>query len=45
MARPLAKRDVGPVSAAPISAFVALAIFAWTERTELVDPDGPSAAY
>ena len=38
-------RDLKPIPAVAVTAFVALAIFAWTERTELVDPDGRSVAY
>ncbi len=38
-------RDLKPVPAVAATAFVALAIFAWTERTDLVDPDGRSVPY
>ena len=41
----IAPRDLGPVPAVAAAAFVALAIFAWTERTDVVDPDGMSVAY
>lgn len=41
----LAPRDLGPIPAAAVAAFVALAIFAWTERTVLVDPEGMSVPY
>ena len=40
-----APRDLGPIPAVAAAAFVALAIFAWTERTVLVDPDGLSVPY
>lgn len=38
-------RDLGPISAMAAAAIVALAVFAWTERTALVDPDGLSVSY
>ena len=38
-------RNLGPVPAVAATAFVALAIFAWTERTVLVDPEGMSVPY
>ena len=38
-------RDLKPIPAVAITAFLALAIFAWTERTDLVDPDGRSVPY
>ena len=41
----VAPRDLGPIPAAATTAFVALAIFAWTERTVLVDPEGMSVPY
>ena len=41
----IAPRDLGPVPAAAATAFLALAIFAWTERTVLVDPDRMSVPY
>ena len=41
----VAPRDLGPIPAAAATAFVALAIFAWTERTVLVDPGGMSVPY
>ena len=41
----VAPRDLGPIPAATTMAFVALAIFAWTERTILVDPEGMSVPY
>ena len=39
------RRDFGPVPAIAATAFVALAVFSWTERTVLVDPDGMSVPY
>lgn len=41
----IAPRDLGAIPAAAAAAFVALAIFAWTERTVLVDPEGMSVPY
>ncbi len=41
----IAPRDLGPVPALAVAAFVALAVFAWTERTVLVDPEGLSVSY
>ena len=41
----IAPRDLGPIPAVAASAFVALAIFAWTERTVLVDPEHMSVPY
>ena len=41
----IAPRDLGPVPAAAATTFLALAIFAWTERTVLVDPDHMSVPY
>ena len=41
----VAPRDLSPIPAAAATAFVALAIFAWTERTVLVDPEGMSVPY
>ena len=41
----IAPRDLEPVPAIAGAAFVALAVFAWTERTVLVDPDGMSVPY
>ena len=45
MFKPFAPRDLTPIPAVCATAFVALAIFAWTERTVLVDPDGMSVSY
>ena len=41
----VAPRDLGPIPAVAVTTFVALAIFAWTERTALVDPDGMSVPH
>ncbi len=41
----VAPRDLGPIPAVAVTAFVALAIFGWTERTVLVDPDGMSVPH
>ena len=41
----IAPRDLSPIPAAAVTAFLVLAIFAWTERTVLVDPDGMSVPY
>ena len=41
----IAPRDLAPIPAIAAAAFVALAVFAWTERTVLVDPDGMSVPY
>ena len=38
-------RNLGPVPAVAAVALVALAIFGWTERTVLVDPEGMSVPY
>lgn len=38
-------RDLKPIPAVAATAFIALAIFAWTERTDLVDSDGRSVPY
>ena len=45
MFKPVAPRNLGPIPAAATTAFVTLAIFAWTERTVLVDPEGMSVPY
>ena len=45
MFKPVAPRDLGPIPAVAATAFVALAIFAWTERTVLVDPEHMSVPY
>ena len=41
----IAPRDLEPIPAIAAAVFVALAIFAWTERTILVDPEGLSVPY
>ena len=41
----ISPRDLQPIPAIAGAAFVALAVFAWTERTVLVDPDGMSVPY
>ena len=41
----IAPRDLAPIPAVATVAFVALAIFAWTERTIVVDPEGLSVSY
>ena len=41
----VAPRNLGPIPAVAATAFVALAIFAWTERTVLVDPERMSVPY
>ena len=41
----VAPRNLGPIPAAAATAFLVLAIFAWTERTVLVDPEGMSVPY
>ena len=38
-------RDLAPIPAVAAAAFVAFAIFAWTERTVVVDPEGLSVPY
>ena len=45
MLRALGPRSLSPIPALCVIAFLALAIFAWTERTVLVDPDGMSVPY
>ena len=41
----IAPRDLAPIPAIAAAAFVVLAVFAWTERTVLVDPDHMSVPY
>ena len=41
----IAPRDLGPIPALAVTAFVIFAIFGWTERTEIADPDGLSVPY
>ncbi len=38
-------RDLGPIPAVAATAFVALAVFGWTERTVLFDPEHLSVLY
>ncbi|MYH41603.1 MAG: hypothetical protein F4150_07580 [Chloroflexi bacterium] len=45
MFKPIAPRDLAPIPAVAATAFVSLAIFAWTERTDIVDPDGLSVPH
>ena len=45
MFRLVASQNLGPIPATAATAFVALAIFAWTERTVLVDPEHMSVPY
>ena len=45
MLRLFAPRDLAPIPALAMTTFVALAIFGWTERTDLVDPDNLSVPY
>ena len=45
MLKLIAPRDLGPIPALAVTAFVILAIFGWTERTEIADPDGLSVPY
>lgn len=41
----IAPRDLGAIPALAVTAFVIFAIFGWTERTEIADPDGLSVHY
>ena len=45
MLKLIAARDLGPIPAVAATALVALAVFAWTERTVLVDPEHMSVPY
>ena len=45
MIKLVAPRDLAPIPAVAAAAFVALAIFAWTERTDVIDPEGLSVPY
>ncbi len=45
MLKLFAPRDLASIPAVAMTAFVALAIFGWTERTILVDPDHMSVPY
>ena len=41
----IAPKDLTPIPAVAVTAFVALAVFGWTERTDLVDPEHMSVPY
>ena len=45
MFKMIAPRELEPIPAIAATAFVALAIFGWTERTVLVDPEHMSVPY
>ena len=45
MLKQLAPRDLRPITALACVAIVELAVFGWTERTDMVDPDGQSIPY
>ncbi len=45
MMKLIAPRDLGAIPALAVTAFVIFAIFGWTERTEIADPDGLSVPY
>ncbi len=45
MLKLIAPRDLSPIPAVAVTAFLALAIFAWTERTVVVDPEGLAVPY
>ncbi len=45
MLRVIGPRDLAPIPAIAVTAFLALAIFAWVERTVVVDPEGMSVSY
>ena len=45
MLRLFAPRDLAPIPAVAVTALLVLAIFAWTERTVVVDPEGMSVSY
>ena len=45
MLKLIAPRDLTPIPAIAAAAIVALAIFTWTERTVLIDPEGMSVPY
>lgn len=45
MRNPFRYCDLNAIQAIAAAAFVALAIFAWTERTVIVDPEGLSVSY
>ena len=41
----IAPRELGPIAAIATGTFLVLAVFAWTERTVLVDPNHQSVPY
>lgn len=45
MLKHLVPKDLSPIPAIAATAFLALAIFAWTERTVVVDPDSLAVPY
>lgn len=45
MLKMFAPRDLAPIPAIALTALLALAIFGWTERTDLVDPDNLSVPH
>ncbi len=45
MLKLIAPRDLAPIPAVAAAAFVILAVFAWTERTVLFDPEHMSVPY
>ena len=45
MLRVIGPRDLAPIPAIAVTAFLALAMFAWVERTVVVDPEGRSVSY
>ena len=45
MLRVFGPRELGAVQAVAITVFLVLAIFAWTERTVVADPEGMSVSY
>lgn len=45
MRRSLVERDLDPIPSAALIAVVALAVFGWTERTVVVDPEGLSVSH
>ena len=45
MVKVIAPRELAPIPAVAATAFVVLAIFAWTERTVVADPEGMSVPY
>ena len=45
MLKRIAPRDLRPIPAVAATVFLALAIFAWTERTVVIDPEGLAVPY